>query len=172
MRNFLNTAWANILFWGVVILAFAAIVATFYFTTYVEGVASLALLIIAVVFLWKKGEDFPPGNWEPLLPILGFAFLGLMFDGAGNRIYNQPIQYLFCPAGTTSLVRDVRSYENHEGDDVAYHQFSCWSRTEGKIVKQVPVLFTSPIRFVEYALIAAVLLAFYWLISGLMRRKT
>jgi hypothetical protein len=145
-----------------VILITVAFILIAYFTDNFEGIASIGILILAIVALcFFKGEVVE--NKYTVLVFVGvFVFFGLVFDRAGNVIYNKPFQ-MMCPAETV-LTRDVVAVENSDGEMVNQQYFSCYSITQGKVVKELPVYQTIGIRVLEYVVIGFVLVGIYWLI--------
>jgi hypothetical protein len=166
LDNFISRYENWVLFVGgiLVLAVLAAIRFSFY---YVEGIASIALLILGVTFLWKKhGFLFPlefkfyeDSVW---LWIGLFAFLGYVFDGAGNFIYNKPLE-LFCPAAT-KLTREVVSIDTIDGTELV-QVFSCVSRIDGEAT-EIAWYLVDLIRIFEYIalgfLLIAIFRAFLW----------
>ena len=154
----------------VILLLFVVPTLLIYLTAEYEGVASILFLLGGIAF-YKTGQN------NPFLKHYGFAIgfiilfgiLGMVFDGAGNFIYNKPIEKL-CPA-ENELVRDVKYVETHDGDDSILHQFSCFSFSENKIVYEIPRWKTLGIRFLEYVFLGVFLVGFYWLISKFTTTK-
>lgn len=140
-----------------------------YFTQNFEGVASIGLLILGFGTIVWLGHEIVENKFTILIFIVVFSILGIIFDGAGNFIYNKPIQML-CPAETV-LSREVIVSEDYEGNTAYRHVFSCYSMTQGQSVKQLPLYQTGGIRLVQYLTIGFVLLGFYWLIIRLFRAK-
>ena len=152
-----------------VILITLALVLIAYFTDNFEGIASLGILILAIVALiFFKGEVIE-NKYSILIFIAIFAFLGLVFDRAGNAIYNKPFEML-CPAETV-LARDVVAEENHDGEMVNQQYFSCYSMVQGKAIKELPLYQTIGIRVFEYILIGLSLVGIYWLIFRFLISK-
>ena len=118
--------------------------------------------VTAVFTLWKLGDEIVPHRNEIIIFIIVWAFLGIIFDGAGNFIYNKPFEYL-CPAETV-LVRDAVQEEDYEGNTQTKQYFSCYSTSQKKVVKELSTYLTYGIRFLEYIAIGFVLLGIYWLI--------
>ncbi|HQU83215.1 MAG TPA: hypothetical protein PKY59_08835 [Pyrinomonadaceae bacterium] len=133
-----------------------------HFTSHYEGIASVAILGLGIAALAYFGREIVKDKYWVLLFIFVFSFLGLIFDRAGNFIYNTPYR-MMCPPETV-LVRDVSIEENYEGDDVYVQTFSCFSRTENKSVKELSAILTLVIRFLQYILLGLVLVAFTWVI--------
>jgi hypothetical protein len=140
-----------------------------YFTDNFEGVASIGLLAVAIAGLWFGGRETVENKYTIIVFFVIFGFLGIMFDRAGNFIYNKPFQML-CPAETV-LDREVIVEEDYEGNTQHNHYFSCYSMTQGKSIKHFPIYQTVGIRFVQYIVLGFILLGFYWLISRLFASK-
>src|SRR5687768_5529020 len=166
LDNFIGRYENWILFGGgiLVLAVLAAIRFSFY---YVEGIASVALLILAVTFLWKKHDFIFPLEFkfyeDSIWLWVGlFAFLGYVFDGAGNFIYNKPLE-LFCPAAT-KLTREVETIDTVDGAELV-QVFSCVSRIDGEAT-EIAWYLVDLIRILEYValgfLLIAIFRAFLW----------
>ncbi len=152
-----------------VILITLAFVLIAYFTDNFEGIASLGILVLAIAALFFFKGEIIENKYTILVFIAVFAFLGLVFDRAGNVIYNKPFEML-CPAETV-LTRDVVAVENSDGEMVNQQYFSCYSMTQGKAIKEFPVYQTIGIRFIEYIVIGVVLVGIYWVIFRFLISK-
>lgn len=145
---------------GVLVLA---VLAAFRFSFYYfEGVASISLLVIAVTFLWKKHNfifplEFKFSEDSIWLWVGLFAFLGYVFDGAGNFIYNKPLE-LFCPAAT-KLTREVETIDTVDGAELV-QVFSCVSRIDGDSA-EIAWYLVDLIRIFEYIALGFVLIAIF-----------
>lgn len=145
-----------------VILIALAFVLIAYFTDNFEGIASIGILVLAIAALFFFKGEVIENKYTILVFIAIFAFLGLVFDRAGNFIYNKPFEML-CPAETV-LSRDVVAVENSDEEMVNQQYFSCYSITQGKAIKELPLYQTIGIRFLEYIVIGFVLIGIYWVI--------
>lgn len=149
--------WILIIGGIIVLTVFAAIRFSFY---YIEGVASIALLIFAIAFLWKKHDFIFPLEFkfyeDSIWIYIGlFAFFGYVFDGAGNFIYNKPLEF-FCPAAT-KLTREVVTIDTIDGAELA-QVFSCVSRIDGEAA-EIAWYLVDLIRILEYIALSFVLIA-------------
>lgn len=140
-----------------------------YFTQNFEGVASIGLLVVATVILIWFGREVIENKVNTIIVLVIFTFLGLVFDGAGNFIYNKPIQML-CPA-ETYLNREVIISEDYEGNTTHNHVFSCFAENQEKAIKHFPLYQTGGIRFFEYIFLGTILLGFYWIINRFVLSK-
>lgn len=127
---------------------------------YVEGLASIALLIFGAIFLWKYNDAVFPLRFrfseDSVWLYVGlFAFLGFLLDGAGNLIYNKPLE-LLCPAASR-LTREVVSIETSDGIEFG-QAFTCVSRIGGENV-EIAWYLVDLMRIAEYIVIAFVLIA-------------
>jgi hypothetical protein len=167
-------------------VAFIALInGAFFGFTQIEGLASIVMLIGGFVTIRVFAS--PPGTFSEKLRnlfnfappkhkrkieaqglviafgVLIFAFTGFAFDQPGNVIYNLPVQWLFCPAGT-HLQRDADVRNPRPGTTVITQDFTCVD-AEGEVQVEVPIWGAMVIRFVEYLLLAYLLI---WLNQGLM----
>lgn len=141
------------------ILFFLAMIALKLAFNYIEGLASIALIVFGAGFLWFYHDMVFPlkfgFNGDSVWPFVGiFAFLGWSFDGAGNRIYNVPVE-LFCPP-VSKLAREVVSIETSDGTELG-QAFSCVSRLDGSRT-EIAWYFVDLVRVVEYVAIGMVLI--------------
>lgn len=140
-----------------------------YFTQNFEGVASIGLLVLLTGFLIWSGREIVENKFMVITVLAIFVFLGVIFDGAGNFIYNKPIQML-CPS-ETYLSREVVISEDYEGNTVYTHIFSCFAENQEKAVKQFPVYQTFGIRLIEYILLGLALIGLSSLIFRVFPTK-
>lgn len=137
------------------IAVIAALAGIVYVSAYFEGIASILLLLLGFAVSWLRREDLVHGGVLLVAMIGLFAVVGTFFDGAGNFIYNKPLELAFCPA-ETELVREVTTYETEEGE--AYlHKFACYSASQNQTVKEIPTYFSIGLRFFEYVLLGLIL---------------
>lgn len=163
----------------VALIVFIAVIqGAFYGFTQIEGLGSIALLLAAWVVIRLFSEPRTPLKKEIIsrvaptakpsrqgdlasniviaFGILTFAFTGFALDQPGNVIYNLPIQWLFCPAGT-QLQRGADIRNPRPGTTVITQDFTCID-AEGQAQAEVPLLGAMVVRFVEYILLGYLLL--------------
>lgn len=168
------------------LLAFILLInGAFFGFTQIEGLASIVMLIGG--FLTVRVFSTPPGTFSEklrnlfnfrspkqkrkieaqgvviALGVLTFAFTGFAFDQPGNVIYNLPIQWVFCPAGT-QLQRGADVRNPRPGTTVITQDFTCVDAV-GQVKVEVPIWLAMVIRFIEYLLLAYLLI---WLNQGVM----
>lgn len=155
---------------GTILLLFIVPALLFYFTAHYEGVASIIFLLAGIAFYKTNQKNLLFEHFGFTVGfIILFAFLGMVFDGAGNFIYNKPIENL-CPA-ENELVRDVKYVENYDGEDSILHQFSCFSMTENNVIYEIPRWKSLGIRFLEYVFLGVFFVGFYWFMSKFRTKK-
>lgn len=158
---------------GAILLFIGIIVALnvfFQMTLNFEGIASILLFVVgcaAVWFLWKEPID---SGFLKIMMIVVFAVFGALFDGAGNFIYNKPLELAFCPA-ESELTREVSSYETEDGTMYTHH-FACFSESRNETVKQIPGWVSSALRFLEYALLGGIFLGIIQLSARFAKPKS
>lgn len=150
----------NAFFIAGAILFFVAMLALKFSFYYVEGLASVALLIFGAAFLWKYNDAVFPLRFrfseDSVWLYVGlFAFLGFLFDGAGNLVYNKPLEFL-CPTASR-LTREVVSMETSDGTEFG-QAFTCVSRIGGENT-EIAWYLVDLIRIAEYIAIAFILIA-------------
>jgi len=163
LRNWFDDLFerhVNVFFVAGAKLFFVAMLALKFSFYYVEGLASVALLIFGAVFLWKYHDAVFPLRFKfsedsVWLYVGLFAFLGFIFDGAGNAFYNKPLE-LLCPTASR-LAREVVSIETSDGTEFG-QAFICVSRIGGENV-EIAWYLVDMIRIAEYIVIAFVLIA-------------
>jgi hypothetical protein len=167
IKELLDNEWVILI--GVLLGLTVGMILLGYLTDTFEGFASIVLLALAIALLWKYGQDVIKNKGPMIGFILVFTFLGLIFDRAGNFIYNKPIEML-CPSQTI-LKRKIVAEEDYEGNTQNHHYFSCYPMERGQAVVELPLYQTVGIRFIEYIVIGFVLLGVYWVISRLLNLK-
>ncbi len=163
----------------VALIVFIALIqGAFYGFTQIEGLGSIVLLMAAWAVIRIFAEPRTPLKKEIIsrmaptakpsrqgdlasniviaFGILTFAFTGFALDQPGNVIYNLPIQWLFCPAGT-QLQRGADIRNPRPGTTVITQDFTCLD-AEGQAQAEVPLLGAMVVRFVEYILLGYLLL--------------
>lgn len=161
LDNFIGRYENWIIFAGGV-LVLAVLAAFRYSFYYFEGIASISLLIFGIAFLWKKHDfifplEFKFSEDSVWLWVGLFAFLGYVFDGAGNFIYNKPLE-LFCPVAT-KLTREVVTIDTVDGAELA-QVFSCVSRLDGEVT-EISWYLVDLLRIFEYVALGFVLIAIF-----------
>jgi len=146
----------------------------------VEGFGSALMLIGGGYFLFYnatrpnrekiKNDDVMsksrngPGLYNAFMVVF-FALVGALVDQPGNVIYNEPVEWILCPAGST-LHRDI--------DVVQYSKtsinqdFTCVK--DGQVVREIFWLVASGVRFVEYIFIGYAVIYLSRIYAFLRRR--
>jgi hypothetical protein len=133
--------------------------------TQIEGFGSIVMLVAGwgALRLLAYAQDYKiPRTRDSIrnmgigFGILLFAFIGFAVDQPGNRIYNFPIQWLFCPADT-QLQHGVDVQNPRPGSTVVTQEFMCVD-SDGQVQQRVSFLNATLVRFVEYILIGYLLL--------------
>jgi hypothetical protein len=147
-----SIVWVILIPLGLIVLV-GGIIGFFWLLSSVEGFASLLMISIGWLVIWKgiqSPKSDTPG-WIIAGGIVFYALMGMAIDQPGNWLMNQPIQWLACPAGTT-LNRGVDVSNPRPGETVISQDFTC---IEGQsVVARPSVLILIAIRLVEYILIA------------------
>ncbi len=170
LRTLPSFIWVILIVLGIVAVI-ALINGAFFGFTQIEGLGSILLLVGGWVGIRILTERYHAKNQRrrPLddaqklanniavaLGILSFAFAGFALDQPGNALYNLPIQWAFCPAGT-QLARKADISNPRPGTTVIVQQFDCLDAA-GAVVQEVPIWGAMLIRFVEYVLLGYLLL--------------
>ncbi|TGK32379.1 hypothetical protein EHQ12_02635 [Leptospira gomenensis] len=119
-----------------------------------EGFASVLLLLGGFIAA-KSAVNSGFGPPAKAVFIVFFSIMGLALDQPGNYLYNYPIRF-FCPEGRT-LARSVDVTHPLPGRTDRTQSFSCVS-AENSETERIPLLYVLGIRFLEYILIASILL--------------
>ncbi len=142
-----------------------------------EGVASLIFLAIGVLLFivyplkTKAKEKASSGKSILGAVVVFYAFMGGVIDQTGNKVYNKPVEWCNCPAGT-SLDRKTDVTHPYGGKTIYSQDFTCYDE-KNEVVKQVSMVWVILIRFGEYILVALLLVALQRLIwSWKMQRAT
>ena len=154
---------------GGIVLFLILIMGTFYSLANFEGFASAIFLVLGVItFRVFSGQR--PGN-IPLIRaiIVGFfALMGATIDQTGNYVYNKPVEWCMCPEGT-ELNRATLTSHPLPGRTDMTQSFTCL--IDGKPITDIDVLPVVGIRFMEYMLLAYLLLGLRWLIWKIRFRQ-
>lgn len=142
---------------GAVALFLGAMIGGFYATTHVEWVGSI-LLLAGGWGAFRLAANIPELNGSRIgiaILILFFAAFGVGFDQPGNRIYNEPMRWLFCPA-RTELARETVYRQLNDGVSVE-QRFTC-ADEGGRILGEISGWAFLLFRLFEYVLIGYALL--------------
>ncbi|MBN2305184.1 MAG: hypothetical protein JXQ72_11935 [Anaerolineae bacterium] len=164
---------------GGIIGVIAGFIGLFYALSHIEGFASILMLLVAwgiIRFFAGNPTASPPVNVPPLIKavaIVFFACMGMAIDQTGNIVYNQPIEWLFCPSETT-LERGVSVTHPLPGRTDVTQEFSCVATVNGQpeVVDQPGVLAVIATRFVEYVLIGYALVALNRVYNAIRVRRS
>lgn len=147
------------IFIGGIALFIGGMLAIFYGFGYVEGFGSLVILVLGWLgFRAGNNSDKSEvgGSFGVALGITFFALMGMALDQTGNFIYNQPMEWIFCPENSELMRETIR--RGARGGGVSLSQnFSCVAQT-GEIVRQLGMFEHLAYRFVQYVLLGYVLL--------------
>jgi hypothetical protein len=146
--------------------------------TQLEGLGSVLLLLggwVAIRQFTLAAKRTKAKLREPeksilvALLVLTFAFMGFALDQPGNAIYNAPLQWVFCPAGS-SLSRNANVSNPRAGTTVITQDFSCQAgRT---VVRRIEVYWAMLLRFLEYLVLGYLLLGLNSLFERYSAKKT
>lgn len=145
-----SIVWIIILALGLIALI-GGIIGSFWALATIEGVASLALLLIAW-FIIRSGAGDKNLKLDPLvtaIAILFFALMGMSVDQSGNWLYNKPMELIFCSAN--QHLTHQTSYSNPlPGTTYITDEFHCTDNQTGKHLRTINTLERLVFRFVEY----------------------
>lgn len=147
-----SIVWVILIPLGLIALI-GGIIGVFWMLASVEGFASLLMVGIGWAVIWK-GITTPKSEaagWMIAGAIVFYALMGMAIDQPGNWLFNQPIQWLACPAGT-SLNRSIDVTNPKPGETVVSQDFTCVEG--GSVVERPSVMTVIAIRLVEYIVIA------------------
>ncbi|MGL5831417.1 MAG: hypothetical protein ACRCZE_04705 [Candidatus Altimarinota bacterium] len=151
----------------------AGIIATFWALATVEGVASIALIVAAILVVHFENKvkvtGQKPNKLITAIAISFFALMGMSVDQPGNFLYNKPLGWAFCPS-QTNLERYVDISNPLPGTTYVIQEFRCVDDS-GKKVKELGMTDLMLGRFVEYVLIGYALIYLNKLISYFRERK-
>ncbi|MDQ3801910.1 MAG: hypothetical protein M3384_21005 [Acidobacteriota bacterium] len=156
-RKIPSFVWILIIVGGVA-LFIGAMLAGFYALAFVEGVASVILLVCgwAAFRVGNNSPNLESSSFGVAVIITFFALMGASLDQTGNYFYNQPMEWIFCPA-ESKLVREVVTRAIRGG--VALSQIStCVADSGGAVLRNISGFEQFAFRFFEYVLIGYVLL--------------
>lgn len=138
-----------------VALFIGGMIGGFYVITHVEWVGSIFLLLAAWGVL-RFGANAPEiksdgtgGKIGLAILITFFAMMGVALDQPGNFIYNQPMEWLFCPADS-DLLRDVVRRAARGGGVSVEQKFTCVATGGGQVLRTIGMWEMIFFRFFEY----------------------
>lgn len=161
----------------IVILGFFAIIAFFILlvagiSTF-EGFASLIFLTLGIfVFIvYPLRQKVKTSSGKSILGavVVFFALMGAVIDQTGNLVYNKPVEWCNCDKGT-SLDRKTDVTHPYGGKTVYTQDFTCYDE-EGKMVKQINLVWVLLIRFAEYIVLALLLRGLFLFLQQLKKDR-
>lgn len=143
---------------GAIALFIGAWLGFFYGIGYVEGFGSLIILVLGWIGfrVGNNSKDLEIGNFGIAIGITFFALMGMALDQTGNFIYNEPIQWIFCPENT-ELTRETISRGVRGGGVSLSQNFACVT-DGGEVVRKISGSEHFAFRFVEYIVLGYILL--------------
>lgn len=155
-------AWILLIVAGIA-LFIGGMIGGFYAVTHLEGVGSIFLLVCAWGCL-RFGANAPeiksdgaPGKVGLAILITFFAMMGAGLDQPGNYIYNQPMEWIFCPADS-DLTREVLRRAARGGGVSVNQQFTCVAENGGQVWRTIGTWEHFFFRFFEYVALGYLLL--------------
>jgi hypothetical protein len=161
--------WYRLPSWAWIFIGLAAIavfilliIGSFYSLTHWEGFASVIFLVIGVL-VFRVFSGTPPGRHKIVRAIMVgfFALMGATVDQTGNPVYNKPVELCLCPGGS-ELTRSTITSHPLPGRTNMTQDFKCIR--DGELVKRIDMLPVMGIRFLEYMLLAYLLIGLRWLV--------
>jgi uncharacterized oligopeptide transporter (OPT) family protein len=163
------------------IVFIGSIIMLFWALANVEGIASVIMVLAGFGMAKGLNSDLiepthrPDGSKEPksfanlfTAGIIAFyALMGMAIDQPGNYFFNKPLEWFFCPTGST-LNREVTVLHPLPGRTDMIQDYTCRSLEEGKEVAQIGMGLIIGVRFVEYVIIG---FGFKWLLQLTKRTK-
>jgi hypothetical protein len=152
------------------------IIGLFYLLSHVEGVASVIMLVVAWAVIRgaaKVTEGTTVGEKNSIFTALGigfFALMGMAIDQPGNVLYNQPMQWFFCPSGT-ELHRGVVVTNPVPGQTNTSQDFTCVNQDTRQFEREITVPQIIGVRFGEYVLIGYALIGLSRVYDRLRQRS-
>jgi ribosomal protein L40E len=153
-------------------LGLALIIGGFWALATVEGVASIIFLLVGIVAfgVYRKGT-FTRDKLVRAIAIGFFALMGACVDQTGNYIFNLPVEKIACPAGTT-ISRHSEVDHPYAGKTVITQDFGCYNE-QGEKIKTINTFALMGYRFLEYILLAYLLIGLRWVLHYFrLRRQT
>lgn len=154
-----SIVWVLLIVLGLIAFV-AALIGGFFAISTLEGVASIVMLAAGWLTLravqMGTGKKSRSSSLGQGMGVAFFALMGLAIDQPGNVLYNQPLQWLFCPPETV-LSRGVDINHPRAGVTQISQEFACLNRS-GQTVRQISMFELMGVRFGEYVLIAYALI--------------
>lgn len=140
---------------------FGLLVALFFHgAIFIDGVASIGILVAFSAAMWKFRITWAKPAAAAIL-IAFVAFVAMLLDARGNYLYNQPLEWLFAPAGTHLQTHEDIS---HGSSSTGVNYDFRFVDAEGQVVRELSSWLVVPFRFFEYLLIlSAALSVITWL---------
>ena len=161
--------WSRLPSWAWIFIALAVIalfipliIGSFYSLAHWEGFASIIFLVTGVL-VFRVFSGTPPGRHRIMRAIMVgfFALMGATVDQTGNPVYNKPVELCLCPPASELTRSTVTSHPLPGRTDMT-QDFTCIR--DGELVKRIDMLPVMGIRFLEYMLLAYVLIGLRWLV--------
>lgn len=166
-----SVLWIPMIIGGIA-LFIGAIWVIFYGFGFVEGFGSIIMLILGWIGfrICNNSDGLKESGLSVAIGIICFAIMGLAFDQTGNFIYNQPLEWVFCPENS-ELLRETIKSGTRTGGVRLNQDFSCVAQS-GEILRKISMFEHLAVRFVEYVLLGYVLLYLSRIYAGIFKKKT
>jgi hypothetical protein len=157
---------------GSIALVIGGMLAFFYGIGYIEGFGSIMILVLGWLGfrVGHNSDDLQMGSFGIALGITFFALMGMALDQTGNFIYNQPLEWIFCPADS-ELTRETIQRGVRGGGVSLNQSFTCLAQNSGEVLRKITGFEHFAFRFVEYVVIGYLLLGLSRLYSWLKGTK-
>lgn len=144
---------------GAVALFIGTMLAVFYGIGYVEGFGSLIILVLGWLGfrVGNNSDNLETGGFGVALGITFFALMGMALDQTGNFIYNQPMEWLFCPENS-HLTRETISRGVRGGGVSLSQNFACVAESNEEILRKISGFEHFAFRFIQYVALGYILL--------------
>jgi hypothetical protein len=147
---------------GGIVLFLLFILGSFYSLAHFEGFASAIFLVLGIS-AFRVFSAKPPSK-VPIIRAIAvgfFALMGATIDQTGNFVYNKPVEWCMCPNGT-ELNRTTLTSHPLPGRTDMTQNFLCL--LNGEPVNNIDMFAVMGIRFLEYMLLAYLLIGLRWLV--------
>ncbi|WP_343313121.1 hypothetical protein AAIB41_09705 [Brucella sp. BE17] len=135
-----------------------------YGVIFIDGVASIILLMIFSIVFWRTKIDWLKPEAAAIM-ISFFSFIGMCVDSRGNPIYNQPLVWLFGSNGSHLNIREIVSHGGGStGVNYEFQIVNLYSAIE----RSISGWLVMPFRFVEYIVVLSLLVT---LITVIRKRR-